>query len=409
MYSRLILLASLLFVLPSAFSQSRKYVIAVIGSSTAQGVGANPIDSSWVNRTKSYYRGLGRIDTIYNIALGGQTTYAGMPSGFVPPAGRPTPDPATNITKALSFNPDVVLVNFPSNDAAADYSLAETMANLRTIYQAVVAAGKIAFITTSEPRTSLETSQKELLKTMRDSVEAEFGANSLDFYDAIVGPDSLDISPAYNFDGTHVNNAGHRQLFEVVRKANILPGVASPVLTLVDFTARPEGDVVLLGWALTGASSPVTVITQRSIDGTNFGDIGHQITGTGPGIDSSSWADEQPVPGESYYRLQYAEDTHWVFSPVVPVNLPPPGWGIGKLATTAGAQELQAEIFTPVACTATASVYNTAGELMLRQSLKLNPPSGIVPIPTAGWVAGEYILRVVTNLGNRATRAFMKF
>ncbi|HLI92619.1 MAG TPA: SGNH/GDSL hydrolase family protein, partial [Puia sp.] len=274
MYRRVIFFTTLFLVFQSAFSQSRKYVIAVIGSSTAQGVGADPIDSSWVNRTKSYYQSLGLIDTIYNIALGGQTTYGGMPSGFTPPAGRPAPDPATNVTKALSFHPDVVLVNFPSNDAAADYSLTETMSNLRAIYGAVVAAGKIAFITTSEPRTSLETSQKELLKTMRDSVEAEFGANSLDFYDAIVGPDSLDINPAYNFDGTHVNNAGHRQLFEVVRNAHILSGLAPAAPTLLGFTAKPEGNIVRLDWALTGASGPVTVLVQRSIDSTNFADIG---------------------------------------------------------------------------------------------------------------------------------------
>ncbi|HLI92688.1 MAG TPA: hypothetical protein VKU83_03740, partial [Puia sp.] len=81
----------------------------------------------------------------------------------------------------------------------------------------------------------------------------------------------------------------------------------------------------------------------------------------------------------------------------------------GKLATPAGAQELRAEVFTLTACTGAVSVYNTAGAVMFRRSLPLNPPSAIIQIPTAGWIAGEYILRVVTNLGNRATRAFMKF
>src|ERR1700743_3048685 len=84
------------------FGQSRKFVIAVIGSSTAQGVGASPIDSSFVNLTKAYFKGLGLIDTIYNIALGGQTTYAGMPSDFTPPEDRPAPDPTRNVTMALS-------------------------------------------------------------------------------------------------------------------------------------------------------------------------------------------------------------------------------------------------------------------------------------------------------------------
>ena len=306
MYNRFILLASLFLAFQPAVSQSRKYVIAVIGSSTAAGVGATPIDSSWVNLTKFYYQGLGKIDTIYNIALGGQTTYDGMPSGFMPPTGRPAPDTATNITRALSFNPDVVLVNFPSNDAAADYTLTETMANLRTIYESLIAAGKIAYITTSEPRTSLSTSQKELLKTMRDSVEAEFGTFSLDFYDAIVGPDSLDINPIYNFDGTHVTNAGHRQLFEVVKNTNILSSFPL-ALTLLQFTAVPEAFKVRLRWTLTDPSGQTTVIVQRSMDGRNFEDLARETSDRPRRIDSSSWTDDQPLTGKSYYRLEYGE------------------------------------------------------------------------------------------------------
>ena len=49
--SPLICLLLLSVTTNSVFAQSRKFVIAVIGSSTAQGIGATPIDSSWVNLT----------------------------------------------------------------------------------------------------------------------------------------------------------------------------------------------------------------------------------------------------------------------------------------------------------------------------------------------------------------------
>src|SRR4030095_1980287 len=83
--------------------------IAVIGSSSAFGYGV-PIDSSWANRVKAYYKAAGIIDTLYNIAVSSTDCYTGMPTGYVPPAGRNLPDPLHNITKALSFipKPDVI-------------------------------------------------------------------------------------------------------------------------------------------------------------------------------------------------------------------------------------------------------------------------------------------------------------
>ena len=91
------------------------------------------------------------------------------------------------------------------------------------------------------------------------------------------------------------------------------------------------------------------------------------------------------------------------------VDLAPAAWGIGNVATISGAEELQAQIFTPTSGDGTISVYNTAGELVFRQAVTLSAPSVILTIPTAGWAGGEYFLRVVANQGKSATKAFMKF
>ena len=393
-------------------AQSGKLVIAVIGSSTAEGVGANPIDSSWVNRTKRYFEKLGEIDTIYNIALGGQTTYDGMPTGFVSPPGRPAPDTATNITKALSFHPDVVIVSFPTNDAAADYTLTETMANLRAIYGKIKAAGKTAFITTSQPRSSIATVRQELLKRMRDSVLAEFPGHSLNFYNPIVAADSLSIDPVYNVDGTHVNDGGHRRLFQVVKNANILSGFAAPLaMNLVDFSAVPEGRDIELHWTVANEIAPVTFVVQRSGDGTNFTDIWQEPAATADSdLSAMAWTDDNPLPGNSYYRLKYSPDGNTTtYSGVVGVDLAPGKFGIGKFYAATGAGITRVEVLSPSAGTCMISVVNTTGKFVYRQVASLSPPWVMITLPTSAWAPGEYFLRLVTDKGEVAARAFVRF
>jgi lysophospholipase L1-like esterase len=413
MRSRFVTLFCLLLACPAIhplYAQSRKYIIAVIGSSTAQGVGATPIDSSWVNLVKHYFQGLGLIDTVYNIALGGETTYAGMPSNFIQPAGRPAPDTSTNVTKALSFNPDVVLVNFPTNDAAADYTLTETMSNLRTIYETVKAAGKIVFITTSQPRDSpLVFVQQELLKTTRDSVLTEFSGFNLNFYDPIAAADSLNINTIYNFDGTHVNNGGHQQLFQVVKAAGILSGIPLP-LTALSLTAMPEGQAVALRWTVADETGPLSFVVQRSSDSKSFDDIWQLNVVTASAAPSDfSWTDNLPLPGKSFYRLKYTGNSTTTFSAIVSVDEQGVKWGIGKLIAAAGASSIQAELLSPSTKTATLTIVNTLGEKVYRQVLALNPPSVILTIPTSGWASGQYFLHLVSGQGDVATRAFLKF
>ncbi len=152
---RKILFALSCFILFSTLCFSQKKVIAVIGSSTAAGYDASPMaDSAWVNRFKHYLQGLGEIDTIYNLAHAGDYSYYGMPTGSVPMDGNHPfqPDPDKNVNMALSFNPDIVLISYPTNDYTIDVSLTDFLANLRTIYKAVTDAGTVAYIATTQPR-----------------------------------------------------------------------------------------------------------------------------------------------------------------------------------------------------------------------------------------------------------------
>lgn len=102
--------------------------IVILGSSTAAGVGANPIDSAWADIVQATVNQKGTKANFINLAFGGYTSYNMMPDGFCV-ANRPGPDTARNISKALSYKPALVMISLPSNDIAVNYSDQEILGN----------------------------------------------------------------------------------------------------------------------------------------------------------------------------------------------------------------------------------------------------------------------------------------
>jgi lysophospholipase L1-like esterase len=206
---------------------SRGPVVVVLGSSTAAGTGANPIDSAWVWRFTAYGLSRNPNATVVNLAIGGYTTYDIMPTGFTPPAGRPTPKTGHNITQALAYNPDVLIINLPSNDAANGYAVSEQLANYDVITSQVTDPKTTLFVSTTQPRNIADASRRALLLEMRDSTYARFGTNTMDFWTTLANPDGT-IVPAYNSgDGIHLNNAGHKILFERAVAAGAWPSTSA--------------------------------------------------------------------------------------------------------------------------------------------------------------------------------------
>src|ERR1700761_7858351 len=102
--------------------------IVILGSSTAAGEGANPIDSAWAYKLQLTINAGGTKANFTNLAVPGYVTYQAMPTGYIV-ANRPAPDTAKNITKALSLKPTMVMICFPTNDIADEYTDAEIMNN----------------------------------------------------------------------------------------------------------------------------------------------------------------------------------------------------------------------------------------------------------------------------------------
>lgn len=205
-------------------ADAQPFRIAVLGSSTAEGVGSSPRDSSWVNRYTAYLKSLDPNHSVINFGRGGYTTYHIRPSGTPVPANRPVPDGLRNITAALRFNPDAIIINMPSNDATSGYSVAEQLESYSLILEA---AGDIpVWIATTQPRNLSESGRANLM-AMRDSTFARYGERALDFWTGIAQADGT-IAPAYNSgDNIHLNNAGHRVLFERVVAADIVQALVA--------------------------------------------------------------------------------------------------------------------------------------------------------------------------------------
>ena len=202
-------------------------------ASTTAGTGASVKDSSWVSLLQRYYKcQLNVIDSACNLGVGGTDPYNAMPTGYIPPAGRATPNSNVNINKAcillenLGNDADgLVIVNFPSN-SYNEYSTAEIMYCLQTIYDYAVSQGHTCFITTTQPRTDgpfNTPTVKRKLADIKDSIINRFGlANTLNFWDGMLNPADSSILAKYSRgDSIHFNNAGHRALFEKVVAKNI--------------------------------------------------------------------------------------------------------------------------------------------------------------------------------------------
>jgi acyl-CoA thioesterase I len=188
----------------------------VLGSSSAAGVGASA-GQGWVDLLAAAQAG--RTVTLHNLARGGLLSPQALPSGTVPPAGRPAPDAAVNISRALGFTPRLVILSFPSNDAAAGYSGEETAANLLAIQAAAQAASAATLVLGSQPRDALSAAQRAAQTDADNRVAARLGACFVPLQPALADVQGR-IAAVYSAgDGIHLNDAGHREVLQQVQAA----------------------------------------------------------------------------------------------------------------------------------------------------------------------------------------------
>lgn len=408
---RYLFLLSCYFMLGSLNTHAQ--VLGIIGSSTAAGDGASTFDSSWVARTVRYFQNLNELTSYHDIAISGTTTWSGMPSSFSPPqTGNPlplAPDPTANVTKILQLGSDVVVVGYPTNDIAFGYTLTQYLSNLRTIYDSVVKAGKICYITTTQPRDDISTPLRQMLLQGRDSILNEFPQRSLNFWDPVVDPSNLGILAQYSAgDGIHLNNAGHAAIALVAENAGIMTQSPLP-LTLLNFSARKTGQDVLLLWttANDGATDPVLFNVQRSIDNTAFTSV--YTSGTNAAAAGNwSWTDSNCPAGTVFYRLRWLEGTAEHYSQIVSIDNSTGSLSIDKVYLS-GTSQLTASLMIPSPGAASLTIHDLSGHLILRKDYTNLPSSVLLTILLPTMARGEYILRVEMPGGGLAVKPFVIF
>lgn len=246
----------------SPCSAGTPYTIVVLGSSTAAGTGPSPVDSAWVWRYRAYVQSINPANQVINLAQGGYTTYQMMPTGYTPPSGRPNPDTLKNITRALSLNPDAIIINFPSNDVSQGFSVQEQLRNDSTVWAIAQAANVPVWISTTQPKNfSIGSVNIQKQMEVRDSIFARYGSHALDFW-SVIADSNGQIVPAYNSgDGTHLNNAGHWILFNRVKDAHILDSLYTPPPYVDHFALGLEME------SLSACGDPNTNITFQVANG----------------------------------------------------------------------------------------------------------------------------------------------
>ncbi len=202
--------------------------VAVLGSSTAAGVGAS-LGKGWVDRVRAAAATRCPHVAVSNLAVSGTTTWQGLPaSAGPPPAGRPAPRADANLDAALSLKPALVLVQYPSNDAANYYPVAETLANHALLRDGIRAAGAADVILGPFPRSFTDPPQVALMVALRDALPAVAAPRSLALWADLAATDSSVLGAYASGDGVHLNDAGHALIAEKVLASPAWAAVCAP-------------------------------------------------------------------------------------------------------------------------------------------------------------------------------------
>lgn len=406
---------AILFAFIFLQNASAQVKVVIMGSSTAYGVGASSYENSWAGKTEAYYNQDatdGRDTIFYNIAQPGYDTYQEMPSDFIPPAGRPLPDDDYNVTKALSYNPDVVIINLPSNDINYGYAKSEMISNLRYMSDRILATGfSKCYITTPQPRNDMDADHRDSLLALVDSVNYSFGPFAINFWDGLVTTDGQNmLKDEYRAipSPLHVNDAGHNLLFERVRDKSIF-GIGGPVaLQLTNFRAVVQNSIVKLSWHTEQQAANTGFELQRSQDGYSFETISNQYINDARLSSDYSGKDETPFTGKNFYRLKITEAARTSFSNTIAATSPGKTLSISTLFTDNGSSRLVAVINIQKSQFVNIMIVSSSGAVVSKQKEFINQPGNTVNIPIGSLAAGQYYIRVFTNDGNAITNSFKK-
>lgn len=197
--------------LPWKLSRPSDWV--VMGSSSAMGAGASSQAKSWVGLLKTSDIASGA--TVQNIAMGGHSTYHALSSQCVVSANRPKFSAEHNIDKALSLQPDLVLLSYPTNDAAGSLPVLETASNLMLLRWQLVQKNAAVLVLSSQPR-NMDKDKQALLLELDKLLKPVVGACFVELH-ALLADSQGNLDARYDSgDGVHLSDTGHAVVYQAV-------------------------------------------------------------------------------------------------------------------------------------------------------------------------------------------------
>ncbi len=353
---------------PATVMQTPKKIV-IMGDSTAWGAGSSPFvalsyldegaytyawgDNAWAALFNSYFKGFNASNSVVNIAKIGLNTYQAMPDGYST-SSRPAVLTDFNITKALSYHPDLLVVGLSTNDANSFWSMDEMIINLRAFKDLAAAQGIPVWFFTPHPRnfsddvyfTALE--KRARVADLLNKEQPIFSNRLINIYDDFYNED-LSLKSIYDSgDGVHMNNAGHKRMYNRVVSANLVEylGNRQPVVgawtsnqsifqnesvSLSATITDPDDQSLTYSWQqisgptqthISSASSTATSISGFS----DTGDYSFKITATdiyGSAVDKTilvSVSSNQNNPPENYQITYSASTTSAVISWTTDIN-----------------------------------------------------------------------------------------
>lgn len=181
--------------------------IVILGSATAEGVGASAVSKGWVELMKAKFKSDNKNVNVVNYGKRKFTTYHIMPTNNKV-ANRPLPRLGLNITKALEKKPFLVIVHLTTGDVHNGYSDAEILKNYSTMRQMFISARVNYLFTGTQPRNFSSANRNRLVK-LNDKLKAMDPEHFVDVLQKLSQKD-YKMKTAYAFtDGRNLTDAGH--------------------------------------------------------------------------------------------------------------------------------------------------------------------------------------------------------
>jgi lysophospholipase L1-like esterase len=418
-----VLTALVAFFCISCISNGQKKLV-ILGSSTSACYSRLPTsltpEECYVGRLKTFYNQQDPKDTIIaSLAVSGSNVYNGMPTNYVYPGADPydkyKPNTSNNITAALAENPDVIIVNYPSNAyTEKELSIAEIMFAFRTIRNTAAQSNVPCYITTTQPRHNAPdystSKQKRKMADLKDSILEQFGSRAIDFWNGFYNPADTTIKAEFDQgDNTHLNAAGHSIFFERVKAKNIFGPVGGPLpATFLKNTASYEKGMGIIKWSTTAETNVAAFEVQRSSDGNNFTALGKIMPHNNPANTYDYlFEDAQPAKGVNYYRIAILDiDGKIQYSPILKITT-----GSGKLQLnkiTQQSNQLVLELQSNETQTAELQIMNSTGAFVYKQTKRIEAGTITVNMATTTLSKGVYYLRLISNKQEPVIKSFFK-